>query len=63
MSFSRYIPRNNISVSICVRVYPKYSNILKPTVKRFKFSIQNDNEKLVISKPNNILVILHFIIY
>lgn len=44
MPFSRYIPRNNISVSICVRVYPRYSNILKPTVKRFRLSIQNDNE-------------------
>lgn len=29
---------------MCVRVYPRYSNILKPTVKRFRFSIQNDNE-------------------
>lgn len=44
MPFSRYIPRNNIRVSICVRVYPRYSNILKPTVKRFRLSIQNDNE-------------------
>ncbi len=44
MSFSRYIPGNKIRVSMWVKVYPRYSNILKPTVKRFRLSIQNDNE-------------------
>lgn len=44
MSFSRYILGNKIRVSMWVKVYSRYSNILQPTVKRFRLSIQNDNE-------------------